>query len=213
MLRWVRPALLVIALALPCLAEAFTANIAPGDRSLYLRVGDGRFTSEPFCRPGTTPPCANWEFRDAYLKDGGFATVGATVPADALGNGTPIWMTADATDRRSHYDDRILCEPGELYVGGFYRRPGNAAFVAELAIQAPPVLSNGAGATLPISEIFWVSSEATLPGRTLAGGSQIIARFPANIWQESCQRFYYRNASVPAAGTYQATVTYTLTAP
>jgi len=77
----------------------------------------------------------------------------------------------------------------------------------------PPVLTNAAGDTIPISEIFWTSNEAALPGRSLASGNQIIAQFPANVWQESCQRFFYRNTTVPAPGTYRATVVYTLSTP
>lgn len=221
MLRRVRPALLVTALALPCLANAFTANIAPGGKSLYLRVGDGRFTAEPYC--GTDfwsrlffcawPVAANWEFDPGAYRNGNFATVSATVPAATLGNGTPVTMSADTADGQSHYDDRPFCAPGDLYVGGFYRRPGNTPFVAELAINVPPVLTNAAGDTIPISEIFWTSTEAALPGRSLASGNQIIAQFPANVWQESCQRFFYRNTTVPAPGTYRATVIYTLSTP
>lgn len=220
----------LLALTVPASAAGFTANIAPADKTLYLRVGDGAISRRTYCE---TVPAAvffgcewrpGWEFHSASA--GSRATVSTTVPAALVGSGNAIAMSADSTDRTSHYDGFDFCNEGELYVGGFYRAPsgGGAPSTVALMVDAPPVLTNGSTGTIPISEITWSArgnasgggDEAgpqPIPAGTFVGGIQAIASFPANVWQESCHRFFYRNSTIPPAGTYRATVRYTMTVP
>lgn len=190
-------------------AGAYVVNISQGTNAVYLRVGDGNFSGR--YSSGGTPQAG-----------GAISRVSVTVPQASLGNGTPQVMAANGR-LTSDWDGYLFCNPGQLYVGGFYRRNNNGNQNATLTVTAPAFLVNGGGDTIPISEISWTSSgngdgAATQPVPAGAfqagGGTQTLANdFYRNTWRESCLTFRYANSQLVAGGTYTARVTYTLTAP
>jgi hypothetical protein len=196
--------LLVLGALLASSADAFVIEIRQGNPVvLYLQVGTGSFSG--LFSTGGTPqgnPTVN--------------IVSVTVPSAALLTGADQQMTSDSTQAISFYDGRVFCSPpDQVYIGGFFRRPGQPTFQsAVLSVTMPPALVSPAGDTIPFSQIRWTSSgqDAVPDGAFIAGGTQFIADFYRNTWRESCLTFYYRNDPA-AAGTYVGRVTYTLSAP
>ncbi|MFK3648480.1 hypothetical protein ACI2IY_08560 [Lysobacter enzymogenes] len=187
-------------------AAAFTANLNPGTRAIYLRVGDGVYTGS-YTGNGTPG------------NGGGIDVVSVTVPAAALGNGVDQVMTTTASSGVSNYDSYAFCNvPAQIYVGGFYRRSGSGG-AASLTATVPAGLTNGQGQTIPFSQISWTASgngdtgAQPIPAGTFQPGNQLLASFPINTWRESCHTFRYANDAVVGAGTYTGRVTYTLSAP
>jgi hypothetical protein len=188
-------------------ARAFTVDIAPGARAIYLQVGNGSFTGN--YSGGGTP--------------GNNATVNrvsVTVPAAAVGSGTPQQMTSDSTQAVSFYDDFTFCNPPvQVYIGGFFRLPG-AAGTATLSVTTSAAdLVNASGDTIPFSQISWTSTGNSdagaqpIPAGAFTGGTQTLATFGVNTWNESCHTFSYANIASVASGTYTGRATYTLSAP
>ena len=189
-------------------ASAFTVNITPGARVVYLAVGNGSFTGT--LQAGGTP--AN----NATVN-----TVSVTVPANVVGSGAAQPMTTNSTQATSFWDGFTFCSPAtqQVYIGGFFRMPG-AAGNATLSVATPVGgLVNAGGDTIPFSQIRWVSSgigdtgAEVIPSGTFTGGTQTLASLPVNTWNESCHTFSYLNATVVAAGTYTGRAIYTLSAP
>lgn len=189
-------------------ASAFTVNITPGARVVYLAVGNGSFTGT--LQAGGTP--AN----NATVN-----TVSVTVPANVVGSGAAQPMTTNSTQATSFWDGFTFCSPAtqQVYIGGFFRMPG-AAGNATLSVATPVGgLVNAGGNTIPFSQIRWVSSgigdtgAEVIPSGTFTGGTQTLASLPVNTWNESCHTFSYLNATVVAAGTYTGRAIYTLSAP
>jgi hypothetical protein len=189
-------------------AEAFVAPISNGlTPSIYLRVGDGVYTGT-FVGGGTPG------------TGGPINRVSVTVPAAALGNGTDLAMTGNATQATSNYDGFAFCNvPSQVYVGGFNRGGAFGGSNGVLTVTAPANLVNATGATIPITQISWTSSgigdtdPQPFPAGSFSGGVQTLATWPINTWRESCHTFSYGNDNFVAAGTYSARVTYTLTVP
>lgn len=194
-------------------AYAFTVSISTGTRTIYLQVGVGSFsgTLQGGGSPGTNSTTN---------------VVSVTVPAPQVGSGVAQTMTTNSSAAISFWDNFAFCNPpGELYVGGFYRRPNTqSGSGATLTAAVPANLSNGSGGTIPFSQISWTSrgnasggGDEPGPQPFLAGtfspGSQVIGTIARNQWAESCLTFSYANAAVVPAGTYTGTVVYTLTAP
>jgi hypothetical protein len=198
-------ALLLLAALWSSHAGAFTVNISPGSRAVYLRVGNGAFSGGNYVNGGTPG------------SGGGIQRVSVTVPAASLGNGTPQAMTGNASQLSSNYDGYAFCNAGQIYVGGFYRNFFSGT--ATLTVTAPTGLSNGSGDTIPFSQISWTSSgngdtgAQPVPSGTFTGGMQVLASYPVNSWRESCLSFSYANANLVASGSYTGRVTYTLSAP
>src|SRR5690606_495740 len=188
--------------------HAYVVNIGGGiSPSLYLRVGDGVYSGTYI--GGGTPG-----------NGGGINRVSVAVPAAALGNGSNLTMTSNATQSRSFYDDYVFCNlPQQVYVGGFNRGGWFSGGNGTLTVTAPASLANANGDTIPFSQISWTSSgnddtgAQPFPAGAFTGGTQTLASFPVNTWRESCHTFSYGNDAVVAAGTYSGRVTYTLTAP
>ncbi len=196
-----------VALGLSAQAMAFTVNITPGARAVYLRVGNGVFSTANF-NAGGTPG-----------SGGPVNVVSVSVPAASLGNGTDQAMTGNATQGTSNYDGAGFCNvPLQLYIGGFYRLPGTTG-TATLTAAVPASLTNASGDTIPFSQISWTSSgigdtgAQPVPAGTFASGTQTLASFPVNTWRESCHSFFYGNDSVVPPGVFTGRVTYTLSAP
>lgn len=199
-----RGVLLVVAAMLATPANAFVIDISAGNPFvLYLQVGTGSFSG--LYSTGGTP-----------LGNPTVNVVSVTVPSAALLTGADQRMTSDSTQAVSFYDGRVFCSPPEqVYIGGFFRRPGGPRFQsAVLSVDVPPALISPAGDTIPFSQIRWTSSsQQVLPdGAFIAGGTQRIADFYRNTWRESCLTFYYLNDPA-AAGNYEGRVTYTLALP
>ena len=209
MKHWIQLGLLLATLTACQAVQAFTATLAAGTRSVYLRVGDGRYTG--LANSGGTP--------------GNLTTVNlvsVSVPATAIGNGVDQPMTSNATQANSFYDNYAFCNlPGEVYIGGFFRRPGSAGVsTATLSVTSPANLVDGEGDTIPFSQISWTSTgngdgttTQPVPAGAFTGGAQTLASFPVNTWRESCHSFRYENTVVRASGTYTGRVTYTLAVP
>lgn len=197
-----------LVLLAPLPGAAFLVTISSGPPSVFLQVGAGTITGGTYASggvPGTNATINN---------------VSVTLPAWSLGTGTQP-MTTDSTVTNSPYDGRAYCPATNpatwVYVGGFYRWPGNIAD-ALLTVTAPTDLVSGAD-TLPFSTISWVSGgigdavPTIASGTFVGGGPQTLLTVTRNRWFESCLKFSYANATVFPAGTYTNRVTYTLTVP
>ena len=190
-------------------AQAFTVAISPAaPKTIFLQIGLGSFTG--FYNSGGTPQ------NNATINKESVA-----VAAAAVGNGTAQAMTTDSTQTHSFYDNFVFCSvPTQLYIGGFYRTTGAGSGTANVTATVPVSLSDGAGDTIPFSQISWTSSgngdtggQPFPAGTFAAGGTQAVGSISQNQWAESCWTFSYQNSVTPAAGTYTGRVTYTLSAP
>lgn len=200
-------ALLVAMVCGACVASAYTVNINTGTRAIYLQVGNGSFTGT--YNGGGTPGV------NATINK-----VSVSVPAAQVGNGTAQQMTSDSTQAVSFYDNYSFCNPPvQVYIGGFYRLPGNVGTATLSVTTSAANLVDAAGDTIPFSQISWTSSgngdagAEVIPGGSFTGGTQTLATFGVNTWNESCHTFSYKNTASVAAGTYTGRATYTLSAP
>jgi hypothetical protein len=191
---------------LPLEAPAFSVNIGTGTRAIYLQVGTGSFTGT--YSGGGTPG------NNATINQ-----VTVTVPAAAVGSGAPQQMTSNSAQAISYYDNYAFCNPPlQVYIGGFFRLPG-AAGTATLSVTTAANLVNATGDTIPFTQISWTSSgngdvgAQPIPGGAFNGGTQTLATFKVNTWNESCHTFSYANAASVASGTYTGRATYTMSAP
>ncbi|HEY0232107.1 MAG TPA: hypothetical protein VGC55_12715 [Dokdonella sp.] len=197
-------ALLAVGAAGP--ACAFTVSLTPGTRALYLDVGNGSYSGT--YTSGGTPQ-----------NNSTINVVSVTVPAASVGNGVAQAMTSNSTQSISYYDGFSFCSPpAQVYIGGFYRQPGLVGS-ASLTATAPASLTNASGDTIAFNKISWTSTGAgdsgaeVIPAGTFTGGTQTLATFGNNSWNESCHTFSYANNVTPGAGTYTGRVLYTLSAP
>ncbi|MEP6790216.1 MAG: hypothetical protein ABI907_02530, partial [Ramlibacter sp.] len=93
-------------------ADAYLVTITPGARSVYLQVGSGTVSGGTYLSGGTPSDNATVN------------SVSVTVPATALGTGSQA-MTSNSAVAISPYDGFSFCAPpAQVYVGGFFRRPG-----------------------------------------------------------------------------------------
>ena len=187
-------------------AQAYTVTIGTGTKAAYLRVGDGSITGGFYNAGGV--PADNTTVN----------LVQVTVPAASVGNTVDQTMTGSGRTT-SDYDGFAFCNAGQVYIGGFFRTPGNAAATATVSVFAPATLNEPGGGTIPITQISWTSSgngdtgAQPFPAGTFAGGTQTLATLNRNLWAESCHTFRYGNDAIVPAGTYNARVTYTLATP
>jgi hypothetical protein len=204
-------------------AHAFTITLANGSiRTVYLQIGVGTYTGT-YCGAGCTytPPVAQSP-GSAPGVNTTINKVSVSVPPNAVGNGTAQAMTTDSTQSVSFFDGVAFCNaPTQLFVGGFYRSPGNsgAGTTATLTATVPVSLTDTAGDTLPFTQISWTSSgngdtgAQPFPAGSFTGASQVVGSIANNQWAQSCWTFSYANTVVPAAGTYTGRVLYTLSLP
>ncbi len=206
--------LLLLASALfPASVDAYTVGINGGTRMVYLRVGTGGMSGGGTYNGGGQP-----------TNNTTVNNVAVTVPAAAVGNGVDQTMTGDG-NTVSQLDGFAFCDPGEIYIGAFFRHPSNGNGgggpnnTATVIATYAPNLTNASGDTIPMSQISWTSSgNGDNGGQPFASGSftssgQTVASFVRNQWNESCYRFRYGNDQLVGAGNYTNTVTYTITAP
>ena len=186
-------------------AQAYVITIAQGPRAIYLQVGAGGYSGLHIS--GGTPG------NNATIN-----VVSVTVPATAVGSGSPRAMTSNSPVARSPIDGFVFCSPpAQVYIGAWSRPGGNSQGVATLTVTSPPNLTSGSD-TIPFSQISWVMSGIgdtvfEFPNGTFNGGTQVLGTFPRNTWKEQCMTFTYANSVVPAAGTYTGRATYTLSLP
>lgn len=188
-------------------AQAYLVTISTGTRAIYLQVGTGTFsgTYSGGGTPGDNPT---------------INTATANVAAAAIGTG-PQTMSTNSAVTNSPYDNFAFCTPvaGQVYVGGFYRTPGNSGANATLSVTTPLNLVNATSDTIPFSTISWLSggngdASATVPAGTFAGGTtQTLLSIARNNWFESCLTFRYANTQLAPAGTFTGRATYQLVAP
>ena len=197
------------AAALP--AGAYTATLTPrSPKTIYLQIGTGSFTGSTYISGGSGA-------RNTTID-----TVSVIVPGAVLGNGAAQTMTTNSSAARSYYDNYLFCNlPNQLYVGGYYRTASGSTAAAQVVASVPANLANAAGNTITFSQISWTasgngdgSSAQPFPSASFTpGAQQNVGSIASNQWAESCWTFNYLNTMVPAAGTYTATVTYTVTTP
>ena len=189
-------------------AQAFTVAITPAaPKTIFLQIGVGSFTG--FYDAGGTPQ------NNATINKETVA-----VAAAAVGNGTAQAMTTDSTQTHSFYDNFVFCSvPAQLYIGGFYRTTGAGTGTANVTATVPVSLSDGAGDTIPFSQISWTSAgngdtgAQPFPAGSFTGTTVTVGSIAQNQWAESCWTFSYKNTVLPPAGTYTGRVLYTLTVP
>jgi hypothetical protein len=201
--------LLLAAASFACAsAFAFTVNITQGTRAIYLQVGNGSFTGT--YAGGGTPG-----------NNSTTNVVSVTVPASVVGTGAAQQMASDSTQAVSFYNNRTFCNPpAQVYIGGFFRRPGNSGnSSATLSVSTAANLVSASGDTIPFTQIGWTSSgigdvgAQPIPAGTFVGGTQTLATFVENTWSESCHTFSYANAASVPPGVYKGRATYTLATP
>lgn len=208
------PRVIPALLAMSCVAGAFaardaaayTVTIGTGAKAAYLRVGDGSITGGNYNAGGT--PAVNTTVN----------LVSVTVPANVVGNTVNQAMTGNGR-LTSDWDSFAFCNAGQVYIGAFFRLPNTTNLSATLRANAPANLTSTGGDTIPITQISWTSSgngdgaAQPFPAGAFTGGTQTLATLLRNTWAESCHTFSYGNDIIPAAGTYNARVTYTLATP
>jgi hypothetical protein len=145
--------------------------------------------------------------------------VSVAVPAAAVGSGTAQQMSSNSAQATSFYDSFAFCNPPvQVYVGGFFRLPGTTG-TATLSVTTAANLVNATGDTIPFTQISWTSTGNSdagaqpIPAGAFNGGTQTLATFKVNTWNESCHTFSYANTASVASGTYTGRATYTLSAP
>ncbi len=213
-----RQALIGAALAaLSGAAGAFTATLTPvAPKTIYLQIGNGTFTGGNY-----TPTNLQGQPTGSPGKNTTINTVSVSVPAASVGNGTAQSMTTNSTASNSFWDGYAFCNlPAQLYIGGFYRTTGNGNGTISVIATVPAALTDGAGDSIPFSQISWTSSgngdgttAQPFPAGSFSGTSVNVGSFAQNTWDESCWTFSFANSTVPAAGTYTGVVLYTLAAP
>ena len=125
-------------------------------------------------------------------------------------------QVALAIEALTHFNGEVA---SQVLIGASYRRNGNSQQQARLSVTAPANLVSTAGDTIPVSEISWTVSApgspvpGIIPAGTFVPGQQPLANVPPNTFIENCHSFRYANSAIRAAGTYDGTVTYTLSAP
>lgn len=182
-------------------AQAWSLNLDPATRRVFLHVGNGTVNQD----------------------NGTINLVQVTVPGAQVGNGVAQAMTSNSTQSTSLYGDGYTTCPTpstQVMVGASYQRNnGSAPASATLRVTSPASLVSAAGDTIPFSQISWTVSAAgssvpgVIPAGTFSGATQTLTTVPANTYIENCHSFRYANSALRAAGTYTGQVTYTLTSP
>ena len=182
-------------------ANAWSLSIGAASRRVFLHVGNGT----------------------ANANNGTINRVEVNLTGAQLISGTPQAMSTNSTQSQSLFDGFTTCAnpASQILIGASYRRSnaGNGPASATLSVTSPASLTTTGGDSIPFSQISWTVSAPgsnapnVIPAGTFNGGQQTLASVPANTYIENCHRFTYANSTVPAAGTYNGRVTYTMTSP
>jgi hypothetical protein len=148
--------------------------------------------------------------------------VSVTVPAAQVGTGVAQQMTSNSTQANSTYDNYLMCNPpAQVYVAALYQRQtaGQSAN-ATLQVTSPANLTSAAGDTIPFSQVSWSvtgpaadTAPGAIPAGSFSGATQFLVTVAQGTLRDNCHTFSYANTAIPAAGTYDGRVTYTLTSP
>lgn len=186
-------------------SQAWLLNIGGNDpRRVFLQVGLGH------------TDISQWGSDVATINQ-----VSLTLDGTVLGNGSAQAMGSNSSQSSSSYDGFTLCNPpAEVYVGAAYQRTNTSqSSTASLQVSSPVSLTSAAGDTIAFSQISWTTSAIDsdqpdiIPPGSFNGGTQTLLVLNANSMAENCHSFSYANTVVPAPGTYDGRVTYTLTSP
>ena len=194
-----------LALGASAMAQAWILTVSPGPKTVYLQVGTGSYTGI-YSQGGSSPQ------NNATVN-----LVSVTVPATAVGRGTPQQMTSNSTTSNSFYDNFAICNPpAQVYVGAWARLPSGTG-TAVLSVTSPPSLTAGTAA-IPFTSISWTSTAngnatAHIPAGTFSGGTQVLTNIAAQTWVENCLTFFYANTVIPRQGVFNGRATYSLTLP
>lgn len=182
-------------------AQAWTLNLNAASRRVFLHVGNG-------------------------TANGNNATINrveVNLSGAQLLSGAPQTMTTNSTQSQSLFDGFTTCPnpASQIMIGASYRRnnANNGPASATLSVTSPANLTTAGGDSIPFSQISWTVTAPgspnpnVIPAGTFNGGQQTLATVAANTYIENCHSFSYANSSLPAAGTYNGRVTYTMTSP
>jgi hypothetical protein len=182
-------------------AQAWTLNLTAASRRVFLHVGNGT----------------------ANGNNGTINRVEVNLSGAQLLSGAPQAMTTNSTQSQSLFDGFTTCAnpASQILIGASYRRnnAGNGPASATLSVTSPASLTTAGGDSIPFSQIGWTVSAPgspnpnVIPAGTFNGGQQTLATVAANTYIENCHSFSYANSALPAAGTYNGRVTYTMTSP
>lgn len=182
-------------------AHAWSLNLSPASRRVFLHVGNGT----------------------ANANNSTINLVQVSVPGAQVGNGVAQAMTSNSTQSTSLYGDGYTTCPTpstQVMVGASYQRNDNSSPAsATLRVTSPASLVSAEGETIPFSQISWTVSAAgspmpgVIPAGSFNGATQTLTAVRANTYIENCHSFSYANSALRAAGTYNGRVTYTLTSP
>lgn len=133
-----------------------------------------------------------------HLGTGGpnITSVNFDVPVANIGDGTPV-----SGSRRIKI---------QLEIRSTAARPMTGYLTVDTSIP----LSNGAGGTIPLSSISWLSRSGDIPSGTFSGtGNQLLATFPGSARIIDWHSFIFANDALYDPGTYLGQITYTWSAP
>ncbi len=110
-------------------------------------------------------------------------------------------------------DSTEVVDPTAIFMQVEFRASPANCCTATLTADSSTPLNNGSGDTIAFTEVRWEASDPDIPSGQYTGGVQTLMSFLNNRRIENNHTFYYRNTQVYAAGTYDGTVTYTLSVP
>jgi len=94
------------------------------------------------------------------------------------------------------------------------RAPASNPLTGFLTVDSSTELSNGNGATIPVSEISWTARDGDIPsGNFTDAVDQPLVSFTSSVRVVDRHTFSYANRNIYDAGTYNGQVTYTWSAP
>jgi len=118
------------------------------------------------------------------------------VPAANTSDGTPI-PGAEQIDIRL-----VIRAPAANPLTGF------------LSVDSSVPLSNGAGGSIPLTNISWTASDGDIPSGSFNGtANQLLASFPSPAQITDTHTFTFANNALYDPGTYTGHITYTWSAP
>jgi hypothetical protein len=130
------------------------------------------------------------------IGGGNISTVTFDVPAANTGDGTPVTGS-------EQIDIRLVI-----------RAPATNPLTGFLTVDSSVPLSNGAGGTIPLTSISWISSDGDIPSGSFSGSAnQLLASFPSAARIEVTHTFTFANDALYDPGTYNGQITYTWSAP
>ena len=124
------------------------------------------------------------------------STVAFDVPVASTGDGTPV---DDSRPINMHLE---------------IRAPASNPLIGYLTVDSSQPLTNGAGGSIPLTDIRWASNDGTIPSGTFGGiSNQLLGSYPSANRIADRHRFSFANDTLYDPGTYTGQVIYTWSAP